>query len=326
MVDRKANIDLLRVISAAAIVILHSVTAPLGNASSPIPLLTEQILTVIHSLTLWAVPAFFIITGYCLLLKPECSYKYCFLHIRKFVIVLFTVGLFYALLEEVYSTGMVNGLVVLVAVKNVIAGNIWDHMWFVYAIIGIYLVMPVVHGFIKRERKDSFILTAILFAFNILFPVFQKWIPIGVELPFGGYLFYVCFGGLIAKYGIRKREMIVIVIAGLISAAYLGVHYNGKIAESIDLLAVCIMSLAVFLIFEHMKIKPSRLLLALAKCSWGIYLLHPLIINVALKVLKMVFVSYMPYVKIPLLAICTFILSFAITYLLRKIPFVSELF
>ena len=60
MVDRKANIDLLRVISAAAIVILHSVTAPMGNASSPIPLLTEQILTVIHSLTLWAVPAFFI--------------------------------------------------------------------------------------------------------------------------------------------------------------------------------------------------------------------------------------------------------------------------
>lgn len=239
---------------------------------------------------------------------------------------LFTVGLFYALLEEVYSTGMVNGLVVLVAVKNVIAGNIWEHMWFVYAIIGIYLVMPVVHGFIKRERKDSFILTAILFAFNILFPVFQKWIPIGVELPFGGYLFYVCFGGLIAKYGIRKQEMIVIVIAGLISAAYLGVHYNGKIAESIDLLAVCIMSLAAFLIFEHMKIKPSRLLLALAKCSWGIYLLHPLIINVALKVLKMDFVSYMPYVKIPLLAICTFILSFAITYLLRKIPFVSELF
>lgn len=52
----------------------------------------------------------------------------------------------------------------------------------------------------------------------------------------------------------------------------------------------------------------------------------PLIINVALKVLKMDFVSYMPYVKIPLLAICTFILSFAITYLLRKIPFVSELF
>ena len=32
MADRKANIDLLRVISAAAIVTLHSVTAPMGNA------------------------------------------------------------------------------------------------------------------------------------------------------------------------------------------------------------------------------------------------------------------------------------------------------
>ncbi len=41
---------------------------------------------------------------------------------------------------------------------------------------------------------------------------------------------------------------------------------------------------------------------------------------------KMLPFVYMPYVKIPLLAICTFILSFAITYLLRKIPFVSELF
>lgn len=239
---------------------------------------------------------------------------------------LFTVGFFYALLEEIYSTGMVNGLAAFAAFKNVIAGKLWEHMWFVYAIIGIYLVMPVVHGFIKLERKDSFILTAILFAFNILFPVFQKWIPIGVELPFGGYLFYVCFGGLIAKYGIRKREIIVIFIAGLISVVYLGVHYNGKIAESIDLLAVCIVSLAVFLIFEHMKIQPSKLSLTLAKCSWGIYLLHPLIINVALKVLKMDFVSYMPYVKIPLLAICTFTLSFVITYLLRKIPFVSKLF
>ena len=52
MVDRKAKIDLLRVMSAAAIVILHSVTAPMGNVSSPIPLLTERILTVVHSLTL----------------------------------------------------------------------------------------------------------------------------------------------------------------------------------------------------------------------------------------------------------------------------------
>lgn len=199
-------------------------------------------------------------------------------------------------------------------------------MWFVYAIIGIYLVMPVVHGFVKRERKDSFILTAILFAFNILFPVFQKWTPIGVKLSFGGYLFYVCFGGLIAKYGIRKREMIVIVIAGLISAAYLGVHYNGKIAEPIDLLAVCIVSLAVFLIFEHMKIRPSRLLLTLAKCSWGIYLLHPLIIKCRSESSKDGFCFLHAICKDSSAGICTFILSFAVTYLLRKIPFVSELF
>lgn len=50
--NRKTNIDLLRVVSAAAVVILHSVAAPLGNGNTSIPFLTGKILTVIHALTL----------------------------------------------------------------------------------------------------------------------------------------------------------------------------------------------------------------------------------------------------------------------------------
>ena len=322
--NRKTNIDLLRIVSAAAVVILHSVTAPMGYCNATVPFLTDKILTVIHALTLWAVPVFFIITGYCLLLKSECNYKYCFLHIRKFVFALFTVGLFYALLEEVYSVGTISISIVFAAIKNVVSGNLWEHMWFIYAIIGIYLVMPVIHTFIKQEKNGSIVLTAVLFVFNILFPVIKKWIPIGVELPFGGYLFYVCVGGLVAKYGIRKWQCILISIAGLISAVYVSIHYNGKNAEPVDLLAMCFMSLTVFAIFNCMKIKPSKLLLNLSSCSWGIYLFHPLVINIALKLLKIDFVFSMPYIRIPLLAVSAFMLSFALTYLLKKLPFVSK--
>lgn len=324
MLDRKANIDLLRIISAAAVVTLHAVVAPVGHCTSTVPFLTGRILTVIHSLTMWAAPVFFTITGYCLLLKPECDYKYCFLHIRKFVIALFTVGLFYALLEEIYPVGAVNASIVFTAIKNVISGNLWDHMWFIYAIIGIYLVMPVIHEFIKQEKTGSIVLTALLFAFNILFPAIKEWIPIGVELPFGGYIFYVCFGGLIARYGIRKRQLMIISAAGLISAVYISVHYKGQTAEPIDLLAVCLMSLAVFSIFNHLEIAPSKPLLVMSGCSWGIYLFHPLFINIAIKLLKIDFVFSAPYIRIPLLAMSAFTLSFALTYLLKKLPFVSK--
>ena len=323
--NRKTNIDLLRVVSAAAVVVLHSVAAPLGNGNNSIPFLTGKILTVIHALTLWAVPVFFIITGYCLLLKPECNYKYCFLHIRKFVLALFTVGLFYALLEEVYSIGTVNVTVVFHAIRNVITGDLWEHMWFVYAMIGVYLVMPVIHTFIKQEKVGSIVLTAILFAFNIFLPVIREWLPIGVELPFGGYLFYVCVGGLAARYGIRRWQCVTVSIVGLISAVFASIHYNGKAAKPTDLLAMCFMALAVFAIFNCMEIRPSKILLALSNCSWGIYLFHPLFINIALKLLKIDFVSSVPYIRIPLLAVLVFVFSFALTYLLKKLPIVSNI-
>lgn len=323
---RKANIDLLRTISAAAVVILHTAVAPIGNCNSAVPFLTNRILTIVHSLTLWAVPVFFIITGYCLLLKPECDYKYCFRHILRFVAVLFTVGLFYALSEEVYSARTVNAAIVLNALRNVIAGRLWDHMWFIYAIIGIYLVMPVIHTFIRSERTGSFVLTGLLFVFNILLPTIESRIPIGVEFPFGGHLFYVCFGGLISKYGIQKRGRIIICIAGLISSVFVAVHYDGQTAKPVDLLAVCFISSAIFLIFSRLEITEKTFLLTLSKCTYGIYLFHPLFINIALKVLKIDFIFSAPYIKLPLLALVAFTLSFALTYLLKKLPLVSKLF
>ena len=72
--ERKYSIDLLRVISAIAVVIIHTVCSPVGNSLFEFDSLLIKNLDRIHALMNWSVPVFFMITGYCLLRKEDCSY------------------------------------------------------------------------------------------------------------------------------------------------------------------------------------------------------------------------------------------------------------
>ena len=243
--ERKYSIDILRIMSAIAVIIIHVVSAPVANSTVEIDVSLKMNLNLIHSLMNWSVPVFFMITGYCLLNKKECTYEYCFSHVLKYVCVLFTVGLFYALLEEIYIYRTINISVFVQSVLNVIQGNVWDHMWFVYAIIGIYLVMPIIHQFMQQGNKNIFILTVLLFFFNILLPTLEKWISIGVVFPFSGYLFYVCFGGAVAKLKINKKLSYLIYLTGLLSIVWIIVDADRQ-NFGYKHLAVCLMAMSIF--------------------------------------------------------------------------------
>ena len=198
--NRRNSIDVLRGISAIAVVTIHVVTAPVENAAGDIKVSTLETLNLVHNLMLWAVPVFFMITGYCLMRKEECGYGYCLKHVLKYTMVLFTVGFGYALMEQVFYNRTFSFGTVGAAFESVICGNLWAHMWFVYAIIGIYLVMPLLHNYIKYREKEFYILTLLLFVFTVALPSYEQFFRVGIQFPLGGYLFYVCYGGVIAKY------------------------------------------------------------------------------------------------------------------------------
>ena len=259
-IQRNNSMDILRVIACMAVVIIHVSTAPVGSAAAPVSGGILKNLELIHILMQWSVPVFFMITGFCMMQKENCTYSYCFSKVLKYAATLFTVGLFYALLEGVFTEKTINLKIIFNAFKSVIGGYTWEHMWFVYSIIGVYLVMPIIHCFMKQGNKNIMILTTLLLFFSILTPAMNKYLPIGIELPFDGYLVYVCYGGMIAK------------------------------------------------------------------CSWGIYLIHPFFMNIALKVLKIDLLSGMLYVKLLIFAIVLFVISMITTYILRKIPVIKKIF
>ena len=214
--ERNYSIDLLRIISAVAVVIIHVVTGPANSYGAELDANLVTNLETVHIMMKWSVPVFFIITGYCILNKKEYTYTDCFKHIWKFILVLLTIGFSYALLEEISINKTIGLSGIMRAFKNVISGNLWDHMWYVYDIIGIYLVLPVLHLFMASGKKNRFIITGLLFFFTIIAVSISPWIAIGVNIPFGGYLFYVCFGGMVAKRDFGKGMSFGIVLLGIV--------------------------------------------------------------------------------------------------------------
>ena len=322
--NRKYNIDILRIISALAIIGIHVIRCPIHNAASIVPAL-ESSLAMAHRLLLWAVPVFFIITGYCLMQKPDCTYNYAFKHVKKYVAVLFTVGLFFALLELFFSERTINLTIIKTALLNVLVGNLWDHMWFVYAIIGIYLVVPIFHNFFQKNKSNAEITTLLLFIFTVILPQFKTKLAIVNDYPFVGYIFYVCFGMLIAK---AKPSKLFIPLAGagtLLSLFYLATNPFKEEFNYLSL-AVALCATSIFTLTTYIKVEKNKTLLNLSNATWGVYLIHTFFINIVVKVLRVDLLSSLPYLKLGCLFIAVTLISFTVATVLRKIPIIKYLF
>ena len=323
--QRNHSIDLLRVMATVAVIIIHVSTAPVGNATQEVRSLVFKDMELLHILVQWSVPVFFMITGFCAMQKEKCTYSYCFSKVLKYVGVLFTVGLFYALLEEVFRVKVFSFEMFINAIKCVIGGYLWEHMWFVYSIIGVYLVLPVIHAFMQQGENNVYVITGLLLFFNILLPAIGLYIPIGIEFPFEGYLFYVCYGGMIAKCKIDKKWEYPAYFVIIASIVYLYVNL-GKELFAFKHPIVCFMAMSIFLIISRKDISYNKYIYGISKCAWGIYLIHPFYMNIALKVLKIDLLSGLLYIKLFVFAVILFVVSFITTYILRKIPIIKELF
>lgn len=266
----------------------------------------------------WAVPVFFIITGYCILSKQEYTYRYCFKHVRKYVVILAAVGFLFALMEAVFNADTVSVSIILIALQNVVSGNLWDHMWYLYALIGVYLVLPVLHTFMSSGKENRLVLTGLLFLFTIVLPAIEHIIEIGVTIPFEGYLFYVCFGGMVAKGDFSKKQSFCVVLSGLIAAVYVLVA-SGENAFGYRSFTISLIACTIFTLFATSRIGYSKTVAEISKCTLWVYLIHPCFINVAVKVLKLDFLSYKPYVKLTVFYVAVCLISFATVWFLRRI-------
>ena len=325
------NLDVLRVLAALAVVCIHVVSAPVHAYEGVLRADLANTLETIHALMNWSVPVFFILTGYFCGRHATYTYAFAWKKARKFIIVLFTVGLFYGLLECVFATNHLGFYELKTAFLNVLNRNLWDHMWFVYDIIGIYLVLPLLFLFFKKANgpREQGILVFLLFLMNILLPWIGVRTAVNIVIKFqlGAYLYYVCFGMLFSTCSLARisRRTRIIFSAVLILAGILG-PLLGIGEQSYTDLFVCFLASGLFVLFLELRIPATKGMAELAACTWGVYLIHPFFINLAIKFFKIELLTGVVFGKMVGFYLAVTAISFLATFVLRRIPVIKALF
>ena len=186
----------LRALATLAVVLLHVVAGWLDNSKETITgsrMILDEI--VIQVFVRWAVPCFIMISG-ALLLNPlrQMEIEKIKKYIMRMLKVLLTFGLAYCFIELV-ANGYRNPIeILLFAFKNLLEGNSWSHMWYVYMIMGLYMITPMLRDFLKVTNESTLKFTLlILFFFGIVRPTINNLFQIQLAqvIPIStAYVFY----------------------------------------------------------------------------------------------------------------------------------------
>ena len=155
----------LRAIACIAIVILHTFYA----ASVYAPDHTARIATLTtRNLMMWAVPCFVMVSGALLLDSArEVTYRKIF---RKYIprvlaaLVLFSAV--FQIFDDATGESGIQFKTILYGLQNAVTGSGWKHMWYLYLITALYLLLPFYRKIAASlNSKDTYYLLSVYLVF-----------------------------------------------------------------------------------------------------------------------------------------------------------------
>lgn len=327
---KETFIEWLRIIASFLVVLLHTAILPRG---------TDTIQLVYKNIGYLGVPLFVIISGY-LLLKDdrECTYRDSLKYSIRYLIPLIVWGFGYACLEAIFNgeRNIIN--ISVYAIQALISGTTWSHMWYLYMIVGIVVMLPMFKILVQHcsKRTLQFIIIAIVIVYCV-FPVFESLFSLQIirYLSVSNiYIAYFLCGGYISRYaeGTISYKKIIMILAVICLVIPLFTVLKG--IDDIGLngyssLPVFCSSVSVFLLIRCMRSNIKYDTIAkFSKLTLGVYLVHPIILNVLVKVLRINYISSDILVSIvSILIICCFVyaISMIATSFMKKIPCINRI-
>lgn len=332
MKNRVIYYDLLKVISIFAVIIMHII----GNTINTFNLngFSKEIYNFICIICYFAVPIFVMVSGG-IFLNPNKKIeinniikKYCL----RILLCLFIFGFVYSMLEIYFNTKTLNLEMILESIKNIITGNLWAHMWYLYLIFGLYLLTPIFRIITKNvNEKEYKYLLILLFIFTILINDINSILNLNIAfniLIYSPYVLLYFLGDYSNRYEIKEKIKKVIYLSSFISIIIIFLNNFFNLFSFYNFSYTCLLVfniiLSIFIFIKDRKIKLNKFIISISECSLGIYLIHQLIINIIFKLLKVDIILDYPYICLVIYVLITFIISYVITYLLRKINLINK--
>lgn len=322
---RERYLDLVKVIGAISIVALHTLSNTI-NAGGYITDMQYMIKHVLHQFFYAAVPVFLLASGAGFLGDGKVkTYGNMKRHILKLLACILVFGTGFTLMRLVANGEAIRVKEVIYAV---LSNHTWSHMWYLYKLFGIYLCMPLLSTFVMNtSRRDQWRLMCLLVFFFGLYPFVAGnlgFVPVPV-MPFNGiWFFYFLMGSLLGrteadslkrwKWFLAAGTLLgigVVLWQGL-HGAILGEDNPGEI-----LLSVCLFADAKLLCAGK---ESGRSLAFMAGNSLGIYILHPMLIHICVRLLKFNPWGTLPVLTLPMMVLGIYLATLAITAAIRQIP------
>ncbi len=197
--SRKQFLDVLRVLATCAVVLMHVLTGATDVTDASIVPEYRSLLLSVMDLVTWCVPIFLMISGY-LFLNPERTLtypvmikKYC----RRIALAILLFGVPYAASELVVAEKSFRVMMIPEALKMTLTGHTWSHMWYLYLILFLYLITPLLKKVLQILPVWSVVaVMAVIFLGSSVAPFLNKVLDINSipVLPDGGvyFLYYLC--------------------------------------------------------------------------------------------------------------------------------------
>ncbi len=342
---RVINADVLRCLAIFMVVVLHA-AGSMAFKYMRIDHGAWWASNLLDSLTRPCVPLFFMVSGYFLLdpSKQEALGTFFRKRVVKVVVPFLGWAIFYILWNVSYH---LQPITLPDAIKEIITGPVYFHLWFVYTLIGLYLATPIMRLFVRHATRELALYFLGLWVISAgIVPVLDQFfgLHIGVEffVVIGELGFFVA-GGLLRDVRLTRRQCAfaaaLFVLAGAFTVAITGLltlNAGGKLGDffyNYPTLNVMLMSFALFLIVKSLPFdrlldahpRWRQAIISLSTKTLGIYFVHVVILELLQydTVLPQFGVSFFPALGIILaVSAVTLTLSYAIIAVMQRVPMI----
>ena len=339
-VERQIYLDYLRIIATLAVIIIHV------SASNWHDLPVDSSGWMAHNfwngISRFSVPVFVMISG-TLFLNRRISLR---VIIKRYVL---RIGIVYLIWSAAYATfyyffkgANLNGVI-----STLVFGP--DHLWFLFMIVGLYLIVPFLKSIIEKGYENYFIFLA--FVFSFMFPEILEIVKLFSEKAFFllddtirhlnlffplGYSGYFLLGYKLGKKDLSLGFEILMYVLGLLCFLFtifgtwgISLFLQEKQELFYEYLTVNVLfeAVAVYVFCKKRLaciLKKKRFITLVSKSCFGIYLVHIMVLSVFETLFDIGTTSINPWVSIPIISVCIFFISLIISWVLGKIPRINR--
>lgn len=360
-------LDYLRVIACFMVMLVHSCEPfYLGGEGTLILTKGDALwVTFIDGAIRAAVPLFMLASSYLLFPIKDDSKTFFKKRFKRVVIPFVIWLLLYAFVPQygsevgTYANGDLISTIKHLIFNFVDAGG---HLWFVYMLLGIYIIMPLLSPWaetVSKKKEEAFLL---LWFFTTMIPFFRLaadlaygqprvwgeafWNEFGTFYGVSGFIGYLVMGHYIRKYvpELSWGKTLCITLPSLavgyaisagwfwcnIPSAYpvsgpIGIAVLCETSWNFTTTGVALMTIGYFLLIRKCTDNGrfyKKIIMPISRCSYGMYLMHIFFLTFWFSTLHEAIAS--TPVVIFLTATCTYISSFILSLLLSYIPKIGK--